>query len=291
MRSEYMRTVLFILLPLTFCVNGFSQGAEKAATRMQIAYFHRHNQPASLIATLKIREQQYVPFEDAEVHFYSLDDTSKILLCKVMTDSKGEAACLLDDDAKIYRDTSGLMMFEAEYHGSATTTSASKTLEARAADLKISFFQEDTAKYISVVANEMRDNGKTVPITELPIAMYIKGTFSLLSIGQEVTDADGRATLAFPVEMPGDTLGVLTIVAKVDEHEEYGTIEAQGVINWAVPVPIPEEPQRGLGDTDAPLWMVYTLIILLSAVWFHYLYVIYLVYKVKKARRSIQYPG
>ena len=39
--------------------------------------------------------------------------------------------------------------------------------------------------------------------------------------------------------------------------------------------------KRGLGDTNAPLWMVYTLIILLSLVWFHYLYIIITVFRIR----------
>ena len=92
----------------------------------------------------------------------------------------------------------------------------------------------------------------------------------------------------FPVNMPGDTLGVLTIVAKIEDSDTYGNVTAQGDINWAQVVPLAKLPHRGLGDTDAPLWMVYTLIILLSAVWFHYLYVIYLIVKIKLAKSSIK---
>ena len=39
--------------------------------------------------------------------------------------------------------------------------------------------------------------------------------------------------------------------------------------------------KRGLGDTDAPLWMVYTLITLLSLVWFHYMYIIITVFRIR----------
>jgi hypothetical protein len=50
--------------------------------------------------------------------------------------------------------------------------------------------------------------------------------------------------------------------------------------------PVIVKKRRGLGDTDAPLWMVYTLIVLLSIVWFHYLYVFYVMIKIKKLRRN-----
>jgi hypothetical protein len=86
--------------------------------------------------------------------------------------------------------------------------------------------------------------------------------------------------------MPGDTSGELTIVVKIEENRTYGTIESIGKMNWAIQLEPTKEKQRGLGDTDAPLWMVYTLIFLLSAVWFHYFYVIFLIIKIKLANRG-----
>lgn len=97
-------------------------------------------------------------------------------------------------------------------------------------------------------------------------------------------ETDGKLIVPFPVTMPGDSLGVVTVAAKIEDNDIYGNVESWGTINWARPVPVVAETRRGLGDTDAPLWMVYTLIVLLSAVWFHYAYVIFLIIKIKLAK-------
>ena len=81
--------------------------------------------------------------------------------------------------------------------------------------------------------------------------------------------------------MPGDTSGIITIIVKVEEDRSYGTVETLGKINWGIPLLVTREKDRGLGDTDAPLWMVYTLITLLSIVWFHYADVIYMIIKIR----------
>ena len=262
-----------------------AQDTQKKKSRIQVVYFKDHNRAESIVAVLKIKEDKYVPHENAEIHFYSVSDTSKALLDKIMTDKNGEAVYMIEDHEKIYKDSSGLMVIEVEFKGNSSSTSAKKDIEVKQVELKISFVQDDTIKYIIVEANEIEADNTTTPIEELDISLYIKGTFSLLNIGQKATDEDGNIMLEFPVEMPGDTLGVLTIIAKIDESDNYGTVESMGVINWGKPVPLKVEKHRGLGDTDAPLWMVYTLIILLSAVWFHYFYVLFLIIKIKLARR------
>jgi hypothetical protein len=70
-------------------------------------------------------------------------------------------------------------------------------------------------------------------------------------------------------------------VAKVEDNEIYGNVEVSGTINWGKPLPPENIIKRGLGDTNAPLWMVYTLIVLLSLVWFHYLYIIFNVFRIR----------
>jgi hypothetical protein len=86
----------------------------------------------------------------------------------------------------------------------------------------------------------------------------------------------------FPVTLPGDSVGNLTITASIEESRNYGTLEVQAVKDWGMGrEPVVVEQRRGLGDTDAPLWMVYTLITLMSAVWFHYLYLLYMLYVIK----------
>ena len=287
MNCKYTHILLIAQITLISTCAVVAQNTQKKTTRIQVEYYKDHNRAESIAATLRIREDRYLPYEDVEIHFYSINDTSKVLLDKMRTDLNGEAIYSIVDHQRIYKDSSGLMTFEVEYNGNSTAKGAKKDITVKQADLKISFLQEDTIKYIAVHANEIEPDHTTTPIEELEILFYVKGTFSLLNISQEETDEEGRVLVEFPVDMPGDTIGVLTIVAKIEDSEIYGNVESQGVINWGEPVPLAIEKQRGLGDTDAPLWMVYTLIILLSVVWFHYIYVIFTIVKIKLARNSI----
>ena len=150
----------------------------------------------------------------------------------------------------------------------------------------MSFFQKDSLKSIDIYVREIGLDDQFISVKDKNISFFIEGTFSELAFDEGKTDEDGHLRVEFPVYMPGDSAGVLTILAKIIEDDTYGTIVSKGEINWGILVPLAVEKQRGLGDTDAPLWMVYTLIILLSAVWFHYLYVVFLIVKIKLKRRS-----
>ena len=280
-------TLLVSLLAICSFTILQAQGDEKKRTRMKLEYLIKSDKSQCLRANLKVREDRYLPLPDASVSFYNVGDTSDILLGEAITDSNGDAILVLNDIGEILKDEDGYMSFRAEFPGDDTIDDADGDVMVKPAGMELSFFKKDSIKYINIDVYELTDDGERFPLEEIPVTIYIKGTFSLLNIGEEYTNEDGNITMRFPVDMPGDTLGIITIVTKVLESDEYGILESQETINWGVPVPIEKVPHRGLGDTDAPLWMVYTLIILLSAVWFDYFYVIYLIYKIKMARRVL----
>lgn len=152
--------------------------------------------------------------------------------------------------------------------------------------MDISFTTIDSIKTIIINASEISDNNKLIPIEEVDVYIYVPRLFSHLLIGEGWLEG-GTCEVEFPVDLPGnDEFGNITIIAKIEDNEIYGNVEKTASIKWAVPLPPPViVTKRGLGDTDAPLWMVYTLITLMSIVWAHYIWVIYsiLVLKKKKA--------
>lgn len=284
----YKYIFLTFIIGVGFTFKVASQDDDKKTTRLRADYFKESDGSEKLVAKLIIREERYLPYAGAEVNFYSVHDTTVVLLGKTKTDSEGEATYVFVDNAEIFIDSTGLMTFELDYEGTDTSKEATADIAVRRSDLRVSFLQEDTIKYIEVFAEAIDPKDASTSIEGIDLSIYVKGMFSLYTIGEQETNEKGRAMIEFPVDMPGDTAGVLTIVARIVDDDTYGNVEAAGKINWGVVVPLPEEPHRGLGDTDAPLWMVYTLIFLLSVVWFHYLYVIYTIFKIKVLRNAIR---
>ena len=287
MNRGYKQFLLIALIGLGSAFDIVAQDSLMSATKLQAAYYKDQHGQERIQAKLLLKAERYEPFANAEIQFFAVGDTSNVLLGKMMTDDKGEAVYLIEKDAKAYSDSTGQSAFEVTYEGNPTAKGASKDIQVKAADLKVSFFQDDTTKFIAVEAFEGGDGGTATPIAALEIALFIKGTFSYLPIAKDVTGEDGKLIVPFPVQMPGDTIGILNIVAKIEDNDVYGNVESWGKINWGQPVPIAPETKRGLGDTDAPLWMVYTLIVLLSAVWLHYAYVIFLIIKIKLSKHLV----
>jgi hypothetical protein len=284
MNNWHKQLLLIGLIAIIATGNVFA-GQDKKKTNFRLEYFKKSDHTEQLVAKLRYKEQSYVPLANGIVNFYSIKNDERILLSKMETDEDGQAIFIIDDNPKIFKDSLGYLTFEAEYNATAEYQEVTKSITLLQANLEMSFFQKDTVKYINATVTQMNTEGEAVPIEGIDVVFYVKGTFSLLKFGQVTTGEDGKVEIPFPIEMPGDSAGILTIVSKVLEHDDYGTLEADGQINWGILVPLEKSKHRGLGDTDAPLWMVYTLITLLSAVWFHYLYVVYLIVKIRVGKR------
>ena len=232
MITKYNLILLIGLFLFNSTGNLISQNSKKAKSKVNLEYFDDFNKKKSIVATLKVKKKAYEPFENGEIQFYNILDTAKILLHKTTSNIDGKATYNLEDDLEKYKDSLGVMTFIVEYNGDPNIKSDDAEIEVKQTNLKISFLKVDSVKYIAVDAHGIELNNEFSPIESLDVMLFIKGMFSLLTIGQEVTDETGRIMFEFPVDMPGDTTGVLNITAKIIDNDDYGNVECRGDINW-----------------------------------------------------------
>lgn len=227
------------------------------------------------------------PVEGITFDIYNIADTSDILLGNMTTDENGETSSILERKVGYYVNDDGEKEFRLKFNGNDEYLQATKKIAIRDVIMELDFIVVDSVKTIVAKAFVPGYEGDKNPLEEEDVYFYVPGSFSLLSIGDAELE-EGQSMINFPVTLPGDSLGNITIIARIEESDDFGSVEVQAVQNWATPrAPLVAEKRRGLGDTDAPLWMVYTLIVLMSAVWFHYMYIIFVVYQIKKDGKKI----
>ena len=282
MKSVVLQVLIISLIAGGSTGNLFAQ--KKKSSKLKLEYYKSADNSERLEVGLIVKLDKYRPFSGAMVELYSGLDSTKTLIGEFQTNEDGIVSYTIDENSKMTKDSLGFLNFMAIYAGNDSIKPADKDISVKQGNLDISFFQKDSVKSIKVVASEIDADGELIALEGKDILFFVKGTFSLYKFGEGETDENGSAYIEFPTDMPGDTAGVLGIVVKIDDDKKFGTIEAQGKINWGSPIQPVLEKSRGLGDTDAPLWMVYTLITLLSAVWLHYVYVIYLIFKIRIAK-------
>jgi hypothetical protein len=167
------------------------------------------------------------------------------------------------------------------YKGNDSIEASSSDISVTDVILEMNLALVDTIKTISLSANKI-SGGKKSPAGGETVIVYVPRMFNMLSIGEVVLDDSGSGSLEFPADLPGDKEGNVTIIAKFEDNPAFGNVEKIATMKWGVPsgYSVPSS-HRALWTKGAPKWMIYTLSILLTGVWGHYLFAIISLIRIK----------
>jgi hypothetical protein len=270
--SSIFFTLLSFLLLVSYPI--FSQEETVISPYIQLQYFKNTDESRFLKTTLTYSlNRMEIPIPGMEISFFS-EASGKELLGTVFTDDKGVASLELTRDIRLPIDEEGLWEFSTEFKGNDTIEAGSSELSIKDVKLEMSLQEVDSIKTISLKA-VTTEHDSDIPVSEEVVMIYVPRMFSMLPVGEANLDESGTASLEFPSDLPGDSVGNLTIISKFEEHPDFGNIEKKIEIKWGVPY-VNKAPvaHRALWTKTAPMWMIITLSVLLAGVWGHYLFAI-----------------
>ncbi len=269
-------------------MNSLAQDTKKKErTRVRLEYFKLNTGEKNVVVTLTAgrgKSAQRVPEADILLSVSANDSTVELVTLK--TDSEGIMSLNIVSDFMFPVDEDGYTVFEASFDGNDTLRSSSNDLEVKDIELAFSFDIEDSVKIVSVFAYEEND-GEKIPVEEVDILLGVQRLYSVLPIDKVETNEDGVGLLEFPDDIPGDSTGMISIIAKIDEHDDYATVEKSAEVNWGTPVSYEVKPlPRQLWTDEAPLWMIFSVFIILAGAWYHFFLSISKLRKIKKVAKE-----
>lgn len=234
-----------------------------------------------LKATVKAKiKGTFINLRLLKITFLQVSDTTEKNLGFIITDERGRATLNVKNEALIMS-KDGSLNFKASFAGNKQMETADGEVTVKKAQLQITPVKEDSLLTVKVkfVAPGAADSaGK-----DLTIGIFVKRSFNPLKIGEGTTDENGEVTVEIPANLPGDDKGNITLIAKIDENENYGNLEASVVQQWGIPVSdkLVEQP-RALWSVHPPIWMLVTFIALMVVVWGHFLVIVYELFRLRK---------
>jgi hypothetical protein len=215
------------------------------------------------------------------IRFFSTADSVEKELGQAMTDRSGIAVfnCKADE---LIPDKEGKLHFKVSFAGGKSIEAAEEVVAVKRARLIITPVKGDSVLTVQLKLVDL-NNGIETPIPETNLGVFVKRLFSPLKLGEGKTDENGDASVEIPNKLPGDAKGNIILLAKLEDNEQYGNLEAAITRQWGVPVSdeIKELP-RALWSSHPPLWMVITFIVLMTAVWGHYIVILYELFRLRK---------
>jgi hypothetical protein len=283
------RNILLILLIAAGYAQCFAQ--EKADTSGPAKTIMTFTCTSTSSDSMVLKSQITVRHDDwntnlmnALVKFSVADNDSSRMIGQVKTGNDGVAVIKVSSKKPYSRNAEGLIAFKAEYAGDTKYEASEGEFGIKPGKLTISFYEEDSIKYVKVIALQFEADGKENPLGGQTVLVYVPRMLSLLKIAEITLDSLGEGTAEFPKDIIGDSIGNLNIIAQIEENDIYGNIKAEAKINWGLPKHLlrAERPTRELWTPVAPLWMIITLIIMLLGVWGHYVYTMVQLFMIKK---------
>lgn len=263
---------------------------EKSALNVKLAYNVVDNNFSYLTLAAKTKvDGKLQPVEGLTFKLYLDKDSSGNglgLIGKVKTNEIGKTTASIPPSLQQIWNANPNHTFIAisdatnEYEESNTEITANKAM-----------ITIDTSEDKSVVATVSEFvNGAWVPVKDVEMKLGVKRECSDLPIGDEATyttDSLGKVTGEFKKEgLPGNELGAIVLVAKVEDNDTYGNLRVETTVRWGKPFKVEGNFfHRALWATrfHSPIWLVVMAYGIIGGVWGTVIYLILIMIRIKKA--------
>jgi hypothetical protein len=283
--ANTLQSIIIGILIFSFFSPHISLAQSKERTRLRSYFYIKSNgdrQISFLLTAGRGRNMKNVSNASISLEVELGDST--LFLTELVTNQEGNADLLVESGYTFPADEEGITTLLATFAGNDTLRSADTDLEIKDVYLDMSFDVEDSVKILTVEAKELNGDGEFIPVEELDIQIGVRRLYSVLPIDDIETDENGVGILEFPNDIPGDSIGMLTVVARIDEHDYFGTVTKSESIDWGIPVSYElKRMYRQLFTDEAPLWMIIGVFIALVGAWYHFFLSVFKLYKLKKA--------
>lgn len=160
--------------------------------------------------------------------------------------------------------------------------------EEKEAVIKLSFDQNDSERICKAVVTS-----DGMPVKETEVHFYVKRMYSLLPIEKAVeTDTAGEATMLFPLDLPGDKNGNLIVVAKIEDDDNFGTVDVEAPVKWGA-AQMGEKEEWGMRSLSAsrdkaPMVLIIVSNTIIAIIWGTLIFVIYQIVRIRKASHLVK---
>ena len=154
--------------------------------------------------------------------------------------------------------------------------------QEKEAKLSITFAIVDSVKVCKALVTS-----EDKPLKDVSVKLFVHRLFGLLPVGDPIsTDENGLATFKFPTDIPAEINGKLTVLAKVEDDDNVGNLNAKSEIDWGVIKTLtnPDKAERSLSASRerAPIYFMVASDLIILGIWGTLIYIVFQVFKIKR---------
>jgi hypothetical protein len=285
-----MRKLKYALLSLGlsffFAGASFCQDTAKTSLILNLGYYNDNNQMQYLKAVTKTKVKgKFKLVAGIPVSFYITSESQANLLGRATTNDKGQAVILIPPAARDEWNKSPKQHFLVVSDSSKSFDGTNTSIDLSKAKIKI-----DTAEDKKIIATlyELKDS-VWVPIKGVDMKVAVKRLGGDLNVNETptyTTDSLGVVNADFKQQhLPGDSLGNLILIARVEDNDIYGNLTTEKTVPWGTEARYQAAynhrslyARRGW----SPLWLEWMAYSIIAAVWLVLMYLFVQIRKLKK---------
>ena len=221
-KYSYLVTLLLIL---GLSMQAFAQEETKSTLLVKVNYLLVNNKVPYVMVKIKSKvNKKLQTVKGLEVKLFLDNDSANNLIGTVITNYFGEGVLPFTPSVK---NTWSL----SETHKIIAVTADNKQYEASNSDITISkarlYIDTMDDKNVKLVVKELKGT-EEVPVKGVEVKIGVKRLGSEIGVNEETTlttDSLGQVTTEFKrIGIPGDTIGNIILVGKVEDNEKYGNL-------------------------------------------------------------------
>lgn len=283
-------TVIFLLscfLMQQKCI--YAQDSTKPDISVNIHHLIVNNSFQYLLIETKTKiDDRWKPLKGEVLQLYLDSNKPENLINKVYTDSAGKAKAIIPPSLKPIWDASTVHKFIVVTEGTSKEEETTTEAQISKAKILIDTSNNDGARTVNVqVMKFENDNWTGAKDVELKIGVRRLG--GDLKIGDEesyTTDSLGQVAADFKLDsLPGDNKGNITLVAKVEDNDQFGSLSIEKTVPWGRYYrPVTNFGTRALWAARgrSPIWLIFIAYSTIAAVWGMMIYLIVQIIRISK---------
>jgi len=281
--------VVALLLPVH---KAFCQDTKKGRLSIAIGYFTDNNKIPYLVAKVKTKiDGRFKTIAGIPLKLFLNSDSAGNLIANVVTDDKGEASATIPASLKSRWGKMPGHSFAATFAGNDKFSEASGDLTVGKAKINIDTTSD---RKITATVYAMADS-VWKPVKGVDVIIAIKRMGGDLNVNETATfttDSTGRASADFKRDsIYGDTSGNITLVAKVEDNDQFGNLSIEKTVPWGAKfVPVNTFGRRTLFATAgrAPIWLMLMASSIIITVWGILIALVINVFRIKKLGEEVE---
>ncbi len=290
MKTGFLKYSVFIfLLSFFFNSGSYAQDLDVSDYRMNFKFNTTKQADNSRLLEVnfsgvnKKDRKDKIPVYDAEIKFYNVLNEDEVLLGTSKTSQNGIAKLVIPKDQNYLIDSEGNISLKAQFEGTDALDGEEEEITVKNIFLDLNLEEIDSVKTVSLKAYIIDSLGTKIPVEESDIMFYIEGMLSKMKIN-EGTISNGEFDFEFESHLPGDINGNITVMAMIEDSDDFGNVTQKKSIGWGVMNKKVNAENYKLWSKAGPIWMYIVLSILLIGVWANYIYTIINLYKISKSK-------